>query len=316
MRLIHTLAAIAIAVAPLPALADVKDAVMNKEGYWGIDVDSGACAASMTLQGGAVFLLRGDQGEVTFGFFAKSAIATGKAGRIQTEAGGVDFEPHYTDDRTALYNVEAFDARALAALRQARQAQVLIDGRAVASMTLEGTGFEGALDGVVACSKGESGWWGKGVGATAAADEGPALNKEGVWALQASKEPSICVAYALVGDDRHLQVLTAGDQVILAVGAIKDKLPRGRRGKVETDGYAFAFKPNYDGDDYMSLEDPLDSQAVFTMRRAKWIKVSVDGRMLLDAQLADSGFSQLIDDALACAAGHEGWWGKGARQAS
>ena len=47
----------AIGIGPAPAFSAAKDAVMNKEGYWGIDVDGRACAASMTLQGGSTFLL-------------------------------------------------------------------------------------------------------------------------------------------------------------------------------------------------------------------------------------------------------------------
>ncbi|MCW5761487.1 MAG: hypothetical protein KIS90_17075, partial [Phenylobacterium sp.] len=228
---------------------------------------------------------------------------------------GFDFKPSYGENNETLYYDGDFDARALAALRLARQAQVLIDGQPVAAMTLEGTGFEGALDGVVACSKGESGWWGKGVGATSA-EADPPLNKEGVWALEASKEGPYCIGHALVGEDRQLQLLAAGGQVGMAVGAVKGKLPRGRRGKFETDAYSFAFKPKYDGDRYMASDEPFDSQALFTLRRAKWVRISVDGRMLVDAEVADTGFPQLIDDALACAAGREGWWGAGARQPS
>ncbi|WP_293677920.1 hypothetical protein [uncultured Phenylobacterium sp.] len=302
-------------LAAVPARAAVEDAVLNKEGFWASDVDNGVCAASMTLQGGTIFLLRGDQGQVTFGLFsAKGPIRKGKAGRIQTEAYGFDFEPSYGKGAETLYYAGDFDARALAALRLARQAQVLIDGRPVASMTLEGTGFEGALDGVIACSKGEAGWWGKGVQAAGAeAADAPPTNKEGVWSLEAGK--GACVAHAMVGEDRQFQLLVAGSRIALAVGAVGDgKLPRGRRGKAETDSYVFDFKPQFDDDDlYMATAEAIDSQSLFTLRRAKWIRLKVDGRVLVDAGLEGSGFPELIDAALACAAGEKGWWGEGAR---
>lgn len=103
MRLFHALV-LSVALLAQPALAAPEDAVMNKEGYWGIDVDNGACAASMTLQGGSIFLLRALDGEVTFGLFGvKSPIRKGRAGRIETDAGGFDFEPTYGEDAMTLF---------------------------------------------------------------------------------------------------------------------------------------------------------------------------------------------------------------------
>jgi hypothetical protein len=313
MRLFHSLAAIAIALAPLPALAEAKEAVLNKEGYWGIDVDNGSCAASMTLQGGAIFLLRGHEGQVTFGLFStKGPIRRGKAGRIQTEAYGVDFEPSYGENNETLYYNGDFDARALAALRLARQAQILIDGKPVASMTLEGTGFEGALDGVVACSKGESGWWGKGVGA--AGPEVP-LNREGIWSISLGEGGGHCVAEASAGEGVYLQFPAVAGRTGIAV-ATDEKMRRGRRGRVEVDGYAFDFKPGYGGSRYFVTDAPLDAQALFTLRRSKSIRISVDRKVVVDVSLEGSGFPQLLDDLAACARGEKGWWGEGARQPS
>ena len=321
MRLLLSLAAAwAILLPPPAALAAAKDAVMNKEGFWGLEVDRGACVASMTLQGGAIFLLRAQQGDVTFGLFARTPLFRGKAGWIETEAGGFDFAPSYGEDGTVLFYNGNFDTRALAALRGARQARILVDGKPVTAMTLEGTGFPGALDGVIACSRGERGWWGPGLQAEAAAPgltseaaAGPAYNKEDAWALSAG-EDGYCVAQARVDEDREFQILVAGQEVGLGVGAFGDsKLPRGRVGKAQTDSYAFEFKPDYGDDDYMATKRPIDSQALLALRRAKWIRITVDGRELLEAALEGSGFPELLDSALACAAGKSGWWGEGAK---
>ena len=309
-RLGAILALATVLHAPASAFAAPEDAVMNKEGYWGIDVDNGACAASMTLQGGAIFLLRAKDGQATFALFARSALPKGKVVRLETEAYGFDFRATYGEDATSLFYNGDLDAQALAALRLARQVRILADGRQVAAMTFEGTGFPGALDGVTACSKGEKGWWGSGV---EHASNGPApvaavFNKEGFWSITVGDEPGICVAQAVVGDHRELQILAARGRTGLAVGSIGEKLPRGRKGRVETDAYAFDFKPKYDSAGYMAATQPFDSQALDALAQTKSIRVSVDGRELIDASLEDSGFAELLESVAACSRGKKGWW--------
>lgn len=316
MRLFRILTAIVALLAPLPALAAVQNAVMNKEGYWGIDVDHGACAASMTLQGGSVFLLRAQDGAVTFGLLGgKSVIRKGKAGRMETEAYGFDFKPSYGDGATALFYDGDFDARALAALRLARQLRILIDGAPVAAMTLEGTGFEGALDGVVACSKGEKGWWGAGVGATettAEADELP-LHKDGFWMLSTVEDtPGVCVATAKV-DDEHAFSVILGHPNAMSFGVSGKDMRRARKGRFQTDAFTADFKPAYEGSDYLYPADDLDSQAAFALRRAKSVVIAVDGKPLVDMTFEDTGYAEVVLDLADCAAGKAGWWGEGAK---
>ena len=324
MRLFQRLAAIfavaTVLLGPAAAFAAPEDAVLNKEGYWGIDVDNGACAASMTLQGGAIFLLRAKDGQVTFALFGRAPLAKGKVVRLETEAYGFDFRATYGEDATSLYYNGDLDAQALAALRLARQVRILADGRQVAAMTFEGTGFSGALDGVVACSKGEKGWWGPGVAAKRVSDgpaankaaDAPVFNKEGSWAITVSKEPGICVAQAAVSDDRELQILAASGRMGLAVASAGKNLPRGRQGLVQTDGYAFDFKPAYGGGKYVASDQPFDNEALAALAKAKWIHVSVDGRELVDASLEESGFAELLESVAACSRSEKGWWGAGA----
>lgn len=316
MRLFHALV-LTVALLAQPALAAPEDVVMNKEGYWGIDIDNGACAASMTLQGGSIFLLRALDGEVTFGLFGvKSPIRKGKTGRIETDAGGFDFAASYGEDAMTLFYAETFDAKALEVLRPARQLRILIDGAPVTTMTLEGTGFEGALDGVMACSKGQSGWWGKGASAADAAGAKPELvyHPDGVWTIVVSED--VCIATAAAPDDRFLQLLAFAGNTALAVGSNAGPLPRGGEVRVETDGYAFNFKPDYDEDaKYLTSDDPLESADLFALRRAKSVRMRVGRRELLNVQLEGDTFFEVVENVAACARGEKGWWGEGAKPA-
>ena len=320
-RLGAILSAAAVLLAPPTASAAAKDAVMNKEGYWGIDVDGGACIASMTLQGGAVFLLHAKDSGVTFALLGRAPLAKGKVVRLETEAYGFDFKATYGDDATSLYYDGELDARALAALRLASQVRILADGRQLAAMTFEGTGFGGALDGVTACSRGEKGWWGPGVGAKSAgngpaADQPtrkPVYDKQEIWAIIVGKTPGICVAQAELDDKRRLQILAADGRLGLAVASDGGPLPRGRKGRVKTEAYTFDFKPQYDDDGaYMSADQPFDSQALFALSRARWMGVTVDGKELVDAAVETTGFADVLTSVAACSKGEKGWWGEGA----
>ncbi len=288
---------------------------MNKEGYWAIDVDGAACAASMTLQGGSVFLLRAVDGKVTFALFGRAGLERGKRGRIETEAYGFDFKPAYAGETTALYSDGELDARALAALRLARQVRILTDGRMVAAMTFEGTGFDSALDGVTACSKGQSGWWGKGLVADTA-DEAPLpVHKGGVWRMQVGAEPGFCTAVAPLADGFAFTLTAADGQMGFGIAAPK-AMKRGRKGRVETDKYSFEFTPGYDGKDYMFAEENLDSQAQFALRRATSVYIYIDGKPLIDMGFEDATHAEIMDDVAACSRGEKGWWIEPAKPAS
>ena len=319
-RLGAILAIATVLLGPATAFGAPQDAVLNKEGYWGIDVDHGACAASMTLQGGSTFLLRAVNGQVSFGLLSRTPLVRGNVVRLETEADGFDFRASYGDDATTLFFEGDLDAQTLAALRLARQVRILADGRQVAAMTFEGTGFPGALDGVVACSRGEKGWWGPGVGAEPAADGAApdkltkelVYNKEDVWGIAVGTVPGLCVAQAELDGDRRLQILAAEGQMGLAVVSDSGPLPRGRKGKVKTDDHAFDFKPQYGRDGaYMSSDRPLDSQAILALSHAKWLGMTVDGRELVDAAVEGTGFAELLQSVAACSRGEKGWWGEG-----
>ena len=321
-RLVVSFAVAALgALAPATAFADASQAVFNAEGVWAIDVDHGACAASRTLKDGSTFLLRAQNGQITFGLFTDKPVETGKTGRIETEAYGFDFKPSFGDRGTTLFFDGEFNARAVAALRLASEVRLLVDGRLVEAMPFEGTGFEAALDGVIACSKGASGWWGLGVGAQPG-DTGPrpdtqtgkvVLSKQGIWGVAVSESPGICIAQAAADEHTDIQILAAVGVMGLAVASDGD-LIQGREGRVQTDDYAFDFKAGYGGSRYMSSDEPFDKVAVQALRRATWLRVLIDGKPLVDVDLRNSGFMELLDSVAACSRGQAGWWGAGAKR--
>jgi len=321
LRRLATWFVTAVFLAPGAAFADAPRAVFNSEGVWAIDVDHGACAASRTLKDGSTFLLRAQDGQLTFGLIADTPVKVGKIGRLETEAYGFDFKPSFGDGGKTFFFDGEFSARAVAALRLASEVRLLVDGRLVEAMPFEGTGFEATLDGVIACSKGASGWWGKGVGAQAA-DTGPrpdqatgqvVLSKQGIWGIAVSESPGICVAQASADEHTSLQILAALGAMGLAVASDNDMV-RGSKGRVETNDYAFDFKANFGGPRYMTADQPFDKAQVLALRRATWLRVVVEGKPVVDVDLTNSGFMEALDSVAACSRGQAGWWGAGAKR--
>jgi hypothetical protein len=312
-------AIMAMTFAPAPAFAAMKDAVFNKEGYWGIDVDNGACAAQMTLQGGSVFVLRAVRGRLTFGLLGGGkSMARGQSGRIETEAYGVDFRPSYNKDATALFFDGDLDARAIAALRLARQVHILTDGRQIASMTFEGTGFEGALDGVLACSRGETGWWGAGLGAERAAnppasakvDTRGVLNKEGFWTVGA--DGAKCFASAPLKSGGEFILMADGGRLGFGVG-LPNPPRQGKRGAFQTEAYSFDFQPSYTKSGLLYMDGDIGQNGLAALRLARDLRITVDDREVMQAHVEGTGLDGVLDAVAQCSRGRSGWWGQGAK---
>lgn len=308
----------ALLVAANPVLASVANAVTNKEGYWKVDVDGDSCVASMTLQGGSVFLLRGHEGDVAMALFAGSVLPKGKTLRLEADGQAIDLPATFPKEHTLVYFDGALDAPSLAKLRDARQLRVLIDGQAVAAMILEGTGFSGALDSLVACSLGESGWWGKGVqrdGSPQPPAKPPAkpttyaYNAEDVWVLVPSEDTAMCFAQAASDEkDRYLQFVQQGAEVTIAVMSSGRALPRGRKGELVMDGGTFVVTPSYDGKTFMILDGSLTDEALNVLKATKGLTLRIDGKALIDGNLEGTGFPKILDDLATCSRGETGWW--------
>lgn len=289
-----------LGLAPAASFAAAKDAVLNKEGYWSIDVDDGACAASMGIEGGQILLLRALKGAVTFAVFSPDKrLPKGKAGQLEADGVSFAFAPTFTDDARALYYDGDLSQSALAALRAAEALRLSVDRREVTAVSLKGTGLAGALDGVIACSKGEKGWWGEGVQVAAAE---PA---EDIWEVRADKD-GLCTAMARAPDDAALIFVASRQGVVATVGS-KALGRRGKKGFFELDGYSFEFRPNYDGADFLSAGQ-VDSQTLFLLRRTKDLRITIDGREVLNVHVEGSGLDVALDRLAACARGEPGPW--------
>jgi len=300
-----------------PAAAD--DSGVNKEGFWTVGrgaAGAKGCMASTIARDGTMLLLQVAPGHVDFAVGTKKPMRRGKAGVLTLDAASFDFAPDYNDERDVFF-FEDENARALAALRQARGVAVQVDGREVLNVSLENTGLEGALDALIACSEGKSGWWGPGLGASVVAETAepePALNKEGFWSLSADGD--MCAMTIRIEGDLGLVVIatSGGRDVMVGAAGAGAGFKRGRKGVFATDAYSFPFKPDYGGDGYLQLDRFLDSQALFALQRARSVTISVDGREVVSVELADTGFAGALADLGACSRGEKGWWGEGAKK--
>jgi hypothetical protein len=295
-----------------PALAD--DSGMNKEGYWIVgrgDADAKSCMASISDADETMLLIQVAPGHVDFAVGKKEAMRRGRKGVVTIDAQSFDFHPDFTDEGMLFF--EDAGAHALAAMRGARGVVVQVDGREVLNRSVEKTGLEGALDAVVACSKGESGWWGPGVGA---ARPKPAINKENVWFLERSNVAgaAVCTAYALADKRTLLVLIGASGEIGLGIKS-DDDIRRGRKGLLEADSTAVAFKPMFDGARYFSSDESFDASALAAIRNAKSLRISIDGRAAADVIVEGTGLPALLDDLAACSKGQAGWWGEGAAKA-
>lgn len=310
MRFIRALAA-AVALLASAAGHAAAEPALNRQGFWSLEAIGASCQASMSVEGGGLFMLLGDADGIGFGAGVDRTLEPGKVGRLATEAYSFDFTPTYGKHGDVVYLDDKMNARALAALRLARQVTVSVDGKLVLGVKVEGTGFEDLLDAIAACGQGKSGWWGAGAGAGVPEPERPTYNNEGLWEVAA--DGAVCTAAAAIDGGTSLVLLAANGGRDLAVGAGGMSGKRGRQGVVETDAFRFRFKPAYDGDDYFQTEEFLDSQSVLALRRAKWLRIEVDGREMADANLEGSSFPEVLTSLTDCAAGRSGWWGAGAK---
>jgi len=303
-----------------PAAAD--DSALNKEGFWTVgrgSAESETCMASLPTKAGSMLLLQAVSGEVGLVVGTKAPMRRGKAGVLRTEAYSFDFEPDYNEARDLVFSKASLDARALAALKLASGVAVGVDGRELLSANLQGTGVENALDAVIACSKGERGWWGPGVEvqpvvATEENDPGTERprHKDGLWTL-AADEDACTAAVPIEGGGALILIAGNGGRDIMVAAGAATTFKRGRKGRFEVEGYRLDFKPIYDGDDYLQLDRFLGSDGFLALRRATSLRLTIDGREEVNVALEGSGFQDVFASLQACARGEKGWWGEGAK---
>lgn len=306
------------------ALAD--DSALNREGFWTVgrgDAEARSCVASINVGETAILFIQVAPDHVDFVVATKTPMRKGKQGVLVVGDQRFEFAPAYGDKRDLMF-IEDVRGGALAAARKARWVSVMVDGRELVAVGLEKTGVEEALDAVVACSEGKSGWWGPGIGAAVEAHGGDEPTQESrlaykepgaIWGILA--EGAYCIAQAAAPDDRYIQLLAVPGRLGLAIGSMGGPLPRARKVRVETDSYKFEFKPEYtEKASYMNSADPLDAADAFALRRAKSLRITIDGRDVIDVDFEGDTFVEAIDAVTACSRGEKGWWGEGAKPAS
>jgi hypothetical protein len=312
MRLFLFLAAaLSLAVA-----APGARAADHKGGLWFLEADDELpfCMGSTRAKdGGGILTLVGARGAIMVAVTPAKKVRRGVAGVIATDAGDIPFVPEIGKDNF-IVAVRDLTASQVTTLSRAKVIRVIIDGAVVLEAAGEDSGIEDVLTGAVACSEGKSGWWGEGAVAQAPETNGLVYQSEGaVWGIVTNGQS--CIAQAAGPDDRHLQLPSVKGRIGIAVGSGGAKLPRGRKVLVQTDSYSFEFKPEYDdGATYMNSADLLESADAFALRRAKSLRIVVDGRTVLDVVFEDDGFLQAIDAVTACSRGEKGWWGDGAKK--
>jgi hypothetical protein len=271
-------------LASTPATGLAAGGVLNKEGIWEVVVHEDTCMTTMHIEGGSVLGFFASSGGVSFMAFPAGKAPKGKSGVMATETARFAFAPvvergHVTMD-------DELNDEAIAALRSAHQVRILVDGKMALGAELEGTGFPQALDGMIACSKGEKGWWGDG----ARLAQAPAA-----WAVKVGDD-GVCTAMAQAADGAALVLAAGPGGVVAMVGA---KARRGRAGLMEVDGAGFDFAPAYDGPDFFSA-GLLGVDSLQALARAKDVRVSVDGREVLNLHVADTGLDAALTRLGSC----------------
>lgn len=291
-----------------------EEMVLERQGYWSVGrgkADSRHCLASVPTRTKALFMINASGAMVGLSVMTEGPQRRGKKGVLETDTHVFQFIPDYNDSGDFLMLEHTVSERVLAALRLARGVKIKVDGRTVLDIGLEDTGAEAALDAVLACGKGQAGWWGEGVDqALLAADDPPGvLNAEGYWRLSVDHEDGRCVAISVLGDGGAFMLSATGDGV--SFGAVSSRaLKPGRKGAFETDAWSFDFEPSYD-DGYLYLDDVLNNRALAALRLASRFRIAVDGRTVLAMNLEGTGVDGVLDGLADCVAGKSGWWGKG-----
>jgi hypothetical protein len=184
---------IVAALAVLFALAATPAAAApHQAGYWYVETagsDASSCGAYAKVDDTLSFGFLAIRGAVSFSITGKG-VRRGKRGTFEPDGETFQFEPEF-DGRDHLYLDDYLSEEALAAVRSASRLRVTVDDKRVAEMVIKDTGVPEVLDAVIACSKGEAGWWGKGAVEPPPDPNAPRFNKEGFWSLASDQKPSL-----------------------------------------------------------------------------------------------------------------------------
>lgn len=295
---------VALSVVLLPAEQAHAQAPV-REAYWRVGRDGAACRA--TISGPEPedrLAVRVAGADAVLMVFKARPLRPGLTGALVIDGTAFSFSPEY--DAGVLFIRLTGDGRLPAALREAADVSVSVDGQEVLHLALGQAGTDRALDGLAACAQGQRGWWGPGADLTG---QGWLRNAEGAWTVRGDGGSAYCNAQLGVGDGA-LALKAARGRIFLAV-LLAGPLRAAKAGRLEVDGARVPFTPRlYSG--MVSNEAPLEPATVAAIGAARTLRVVLDNRAVLTASLDQTGTASLLDDLAACSRGRAGWWGEGA----
>lgn len=163
-RLATVLAGLCALSIPAPVAAQK----LNQEGFWSVAVEApGTCSATASTEDGDFALLVREE-EITFAVVTVKPVPRATRGILELGPYAFDFMPSQPAEDVVMFQ-DALNPRAFAALLEAEDIGVRLDGRQLVAFGLRGTGYLGAIEAAADCASGEAGWWGQ--GAVAAQDE-------------------------------------------------------------------------------------------------------------------------------------------------
>jgi len=137
----------------------------------------------------------------------------------------------------------------------------------------------------------------------------PRMSRRGAWSFEVA-EQSRCLATLRLPQGDQLMLL--GEAGGLGFGtAARDPIVPGSRGRLQMDTGAFDFSPSYQGA-IVFLDGHMDSGSVEKLRRARLLRITVNGREIMSANVAGTGLADIVPALVECSKGRRGWWGEGA----
>jgi hypothetical protein len=153
------------AIAALLAFAAAPHAeaarVSNDRTAWEVETVDNVCMAGLTTTSGHLALIA-EKGRVGFAMILPMPTKPGLKGVLEIDDATFDFDAAFNDKGDYVQSDDLLSPAAVAALRVTHTASVSVDGRTLMTASLAGAGTDAAVDAIVACSRGQAGWWGKG----------------------------------------------------------------------------------------------------------------------------------------------------------
>lgn len=139
---------------------------LNPEGFWALAAKADLCVAFGDGPDDTRILFFATDGSIGFSVYTQAAAKRGRRGVLEMDGYSVPFKPDYDEDDPYFTTSEFLDKEAVFLLTRTSGFAVKVDKREQMSLDVTDSGFSQVLLDLIACSKGESGWWGEGAKAS------------------------------------------------------------------------------------------------------------------------------------------------------